>query len=70
MQPFILCEEDALVRDIAGIDRQVQEISNSTDRPGKHAQSYLKQLLRHKKDALRLLRHRQRIDSEQPVAVS
>ena len=59
MQPYIRCEEEALLRDIAGLDRQVQENANPIDRPAKHAQSYMKQLLRHKKDALRLLRHRQ-----------
>ena len=58
MKTVIRWTEDQLVEEISGLDALISEAREVPDSSSKVAQSYLKQLLRDRKDTLRLLQYR------------
>ena len=58
MNTVIRWTEDQLVQEISGLDAMLTEATEVKDASGKVAQSYLRQLLRDRKDTLRLLQYR------------
>ncbi|MDX1431600.1 MAG: hypothetical protein R3286_04045 [Gammaproteobacteria bacterium] len=58
MNTVIRWTEDQLVQEISGLDAMLTEASEVKDASNKVAQSYLRQLLRDRKETLRLLQFR------------
>lgn len=58
MNTVIRWTEDQLVQEISGLDAMLTEANEVKDSGSKVAQSYLRQLLRDRKETLRLLQYR------------
>ncbi len=58
MNTVIRWTEDQLVEEISGLDAKLDDAPNGPDRGTKVAKSYLRQLLKDRKDTLRLLQFR------------
>lgn len=50
--------ENSLTDEIQGLNARIDQIGRPCDRPGKHALSFLKQMLRAKREQLAVLRRR------------
>jgi hypothetical protein len=58
MNTVIRWTEDQLVEEISGLDAQITEVPFDLEHSAKVAQSYLRQLLKDRRDTLRLLQFR------------
>ncbi len=58
MNTVIRWTEDQLVEEISGLDAQLTEAPVGPEHSAKVAQSYLRQLLKDRRDTLRLLQYR------------
>ena len=58
MNTVIRWTEDQLVEEISGLDAKLDDAPNGPEQGAKVAKSYLRQLLKDRKDTLRLLQFR------------